>query len=81
VVVESEFSHYPLGFVLAVDSPAADSRLVDITFFAGFGFDEYKAVFMQLPVLPVFSPFPTDFREEAEVWRDSRVLQSQAGVS
>lgn len=75
-VLLSEVSFPPLGFVLCFDSRPPDPRLVDISFFAKFGYHEKCELHLRLPVLPVYTYYPGDFRSRDEVL--AQVAQSQA---
>ena len=66
-VILSEVTFPPFGFVLCLGSPAPDPRLIDITFFAKFGYGEARDVFLRLPVLPVHSHYPGDYRSRADI--------------
>jgi hypothetical protein len=65
--VFSEISFPPFGFILSVDTPAVDSRLVDITYFKEFAYRDYDVMYLKLKALPVCSPFPGDFRSREEI--------------
>ena len=65
--VVSEIAFPPFVFVLTLDSPCPDPRLLDISFFASSGYDEEKSFCMSLPVLPINTAYPTDYRTQAEV--------------
>jgi len=66
----SEFTFPPFGYVMTMESRPPDRRLCDISFFADFRYDEFRPVTLNLPVLPVFTYFPADYRDEHEVKRD-----------
>jgi hypothetical protein len=38
-----------------------------MTHFTQYGYDDFRAMSLRLPVLPVFTPFPADCRTESEV--------------
>src|SRR5262249_16000508 len=65
--VFSEISFPPFGYILTEDSPPPDRRLVDISFFAQYGFDDWVDISLRLPVLPIYSWLPGDFRSRDEV--------------
>lgn len=63
----SEVAFPPLGYVLAFDSEKPDSRLVDISYFAKFRYNDMYSVELRLPMLSVDSPYPTDYRPLQEL--------------
>lgn len=65
--VFSEISFPPLGYVMCIESDPPDDRLVDITFFAQYSYNEWNDVALNLPVLPVYTWVPGDFRSRDEV--------------
>lgn len=78
----SEVAFPPFVFVLTLGSDCPDPRLVDISFFASFGYDEMSRPYMNFPVLPINSPYPTDYRTTSEIRRaaayatkDTRALE------
>jgi hypothetical protein len=65
--VFSEISFPPFGYILAENSPPPDRRLVDISFFAQYGYSDWVDISLRLPVLPIYSWLPGDFRSRDEV--------------
>jgi hypothetical protein len=65
--VYSEISFPPFGYILTEDSPPPDRRLVDISFFAQYGYNDWVDISLRLPVLPIYSWLPGDFRSRDEV--------------
>jgi hypothetical protein len=65
--VFSEIVFPPYGFVMTVDTPPIDSRLCDITDFGSFEYKHRQTLYLRLPVLPVVSWLPADFRDEREI--------------
>lgn len=62
--VFSEVAFPPIGYVMTLDSPPPDKRLADITYFADYGYDDYRAIPLRMPVLPVYSWYPADYRDK-----------------
>ena len=62
----SEIIFPPFGYVMVFDRPP-DKRLLDISWFGKFGYDEYRAVPLQIPVLPAINYLPGDYRTQAEI--------------
>ena len=67
----SEVSLAPLGFVLCLSSRPPDDRLEDLTFMASYRCDDWKLISLRLPVLPVHTHFPGDYRDRATVMREA----------
>jgi hypothetical protein len=63
----SEITFPPFGYVMTADGDPPHRDMEEITSFGLFGYDDFKMVHLRLPVLPVASPFPGDYRTEAEV--------------
>jgi hypothetical protein len=67
----SEIAHFPIGYVLTVDSEVWDDRLFDITHFSRHDYAERRWVTRSLPVLATHLPWPGDYRPEAHIRRES----------
>lgn len=65
-----EINFPPFGYVLTIEYPPPDERLCDISFFARFGYNEFRDVFLRLPVLPTYSWLPGDYRTKEEIIRE-----------
>lgn len=74
--VLSEIACIPLGYVMTFGSEKPDNRLVDISVFAQYRYDEYVSIPLRLPVLPVTTYFPGDYRNREQVHRDAEANQS-----
>lgn len=73
--VISEIACIPLGYVMTVDSEAPDNRLFNISFFAKYPYDCFTPIALRLPVLPVYTYFPGDYRSLEQVHRDAEANQ------
>ena len=62
----TEICFPPFGYVLTFDRPP-DPRMLDISYFGRFGIDEYRALTLRLPVLPVVHYMPGDYRTRSQV--------------
>ncbi len=71
VQVISEISFPPFGYVMALSSRPSDERLVDISFMADFRYKDWKDVSLKLPVLPIYTMYPGDYRDRATVLREA----------
>lgn len=67
--VMSEVSLRPLGFLMSFDSKPPDVRLVDISYFSRYGYNESHAMQLKLPALPVWTMYPGDYRTLEEIER------------
>jgi hypothetical protein len=63
----SEIAYFPLGYIMTFESKVPDDRPVDISFFAKYRYDDWKEFSFRLPVLPVYTYFPADYRNRDEV--------------
>lgn len=63
----SEVSFPPWGYLFCIDSPPTDKRLIDISFFSGYGYNDWKEITLNIPVLPVETWIPGDYRSREEV--------------
>ena len=55
---------------------APDDRLADISSFAKYRYDDYVSIPLRLPVLPVYSKFPVDYRSHEQINQDAASNQS-----
>jgi hypothetical protein len=70
--VLSEIAFPPYGYVLCFSSKPPDERLIDITIFANAGLDDRREFHLRLPVLPVNTAFPGDYRSADQVQREAQ---------
>ncbi len=66
-ILISEFSYPSYGYVMTIDSEPPDDRLFEITHFARYEYCELAELGLDLPVLPVHTPFPGDYRTKEEI--------------
>lgn len=71
----SEVACIPLGYVMAFGSEAPDDRLTDISSFAKYRYNDYRSIPLRLPVLPVYSKYPADYRNREQIERDAEANQ------
>jgi len=62
VKVFAEMAFPPFGYILTVNSPPPAGGATDITFFAESRYNDYRSLFLSLPMLEVNTMFPGDFR-------------------
>lgn len=67
----AEFAYRPFGYLLVFGGrPSPDEGLFDITFFGDSGYNDYRELHLPIPVRPVESYLPADFRTKKE-WVDA----------
>ena len=62
ILLSSEFSFPPFGYMMTIDSEKPDRRLFEITGFARFQPGEKATVRLDMAVLPTHTPVPGDYR-------------------
>jgi hypothetical protein len=67
----SEITYPPFGYVMTIDSDPPDGRLVEITSFSRYSYDEFKAAELNLPVLATHTGVPGDYRTKQEIYEQS----------
>jgi hypothetical protein len=80
VRILSELTFAPLGFVLVLSSEQPDDRLVDISFFARYSYNDWTTLSLNLPSLPIYTYLPCDYRNRDEVLAQMKIQQSLAGL-
>jgi len=68
----SEIAFIPLGYLMTLESKVPDNRPIDISFFANYRYDDRKEFSFRIPVLPVYTYFPADYRNRDEVLATGR---------
>ena len=66
----SEIAFPPLGYVLSFGLEPLDSELTDISFFAKYPYDDWTSIQLKLPVYPVHTWYPGDYRSSEQLHRD-----------
>ncbi|MCE7987513.1 MAG: hypothetical protein DYG89_40625 [Caldilinea sp. CFX5] len=70
VAALSELSFTPFGYVMTLDAPPPDERLLEITHFARYEYNEFAVQELRLPVLPTHLALPGDYRTKQEIQED-----------
>lgn len=65
--IYSEISFFPFSYILSFDSPAPEHDMLDITFFANYGYNEFASLHLPIPTLSLYTAFPGDFRDRETV--------------
>jgi ribosomal protein S27E len=73
-----EISCPPYGYVMTIDSPPPDDRLVDIRYFSNYGYNDFRTLPLKLPVLPTHLVIPGDYRTKEQILAEA---VSPAGTS
>lgn len=60
--VMSEITFPPLGYLMTFNSEPPDERLIDISFFAEYRYNDWKEITLRIPALPVYTYLPGDYR-------------------
>jgi hypothetical protein len=63
----SEISFPPFGYVLTIDSLPPNPKLIPLTYFSEFQYNEATDFFFDFPILPTHLSFPGDYRSEEEI--------------
>ncbi len=69
--IYSEISFPPFSYILSLDSPPPEHYMLDISFFAKFGYNDFPMMQLPIPLLSIYTPFPGDFRIRETVLRES----------
>jgi len=77
--IVNEIALAPVGYLMTLGSAAPDDRLVDITFFAKRSYNDWEEFWLRLPVLPVYTPFPGDYRPREEVLAAAKKAREEHG--
>ncbi len=63
----SEIVHPPFGYLMTTDSDKPDDRLFDISWFSNFTFDDYRRVYLKIPVLPIYTMYAGQYPSRKEI--------------
>lgn len=66
-MIMSEISFPPFGYLMTLESEVPDARLVDISHFANYEYNEYKLLNIKLPLLPTYTMYAGDYRSLDEI--------------
>ena len=66
----SEIAFPPLGYVMTFNSEPLNNKLTDISFFTRYYYNDWTSIHLKLPVFPVYTWYPADFRSREQVQRD-----------
>lgn len=63
----SEITFPPWIYLMTLNSSPPDKRLIDISYFSRFGYNDWKDIVLQIPILPINTWIPADYRKRDEV--------------
>ncbi len=63
----SEFAFPPIGLILTYDDTIIDSRLVEISFFNNYNYDQKVSLSLPIPIMDIQSIMPGEFRSLKEI--------------
>lgn len=63
----SEIAFPPLGYVLSFGLEQLDNQLADISFFAEYPYNDWTSLHLKLPVYPVHTWYPGDYRSKKQI--------------
>ncbi len=66
----SEIAFPPLGYVLSFGLEPLDKEFTDISFFAKYPYDDWTSLHLKLPVYPVHTWHPGDYRSKEQLRRN-----------
>ena len=66
----SEIVFPPFVYMLTIDSECSDKRLMNISRFASYSYDDEVSFKVLLSALPVNTPYPADYRAKDEIYSD-----------
>ena len=67
----SEIAFPPMGYLMTIDSDPPDPRLIDISLFGKYQFSDRRSISLKLPVLPVYTFVPGDYRNRDTAEREA----------
>jgi len=70
-ILMSEITFQPFGYVMTLDTPPPDERLIEITHFSRRDYDTQISLPLRLPVLPTHVWVPGDYREKDQIMREA----------
>ena len=69
IEVFSEIAFPPFGYVLTKNTSPPDRRLIEISHFANYGYDDWRSMSLNMPLLPIATWLPGDYRTKEKVAR------------
>lgn len=71
--IYSELSFFPFSYILSLDSPPPEHPMLDISFFANYGYDDFATLHLPIPTVSVYTAFPGDFRDRESVLKQAQL--------
>jgi hypothetical protein len=76
VRILSEIAFPPMGYIMTFGSEPPNDKLVDISFMAKYHYNDWKSLSLPLPVLPIYTYFPGDYRDRDQVLREAEASRN-----
>lgn len=67
IIVMSEITFPPFGYVMTLNSDPPDQRLFSISHFAQYGYNDYDYIKLYPPILPTHVYLPGDYRSKNKI--------------
>lgn len=71
-----EVAHYPLGFLMTIESGVLDPSLVDVSWFARCSYSEERSLALLLPVKEIHAWVPGDYRPADQIQREAAISRA-----
>lgn len=72
--VLSEITFPPFGYMLTLGTEPPDKRLVEITHFARYSYNDWVVMPLKLPTLPTYTLVPGDYRDKEQIYQEAGML-------
>lgn len=76
----SEIAYPPIGYMITFNSQPPDQRLLDITFFSRYRYNDWKPISLRMPILPIYTYFPGDYRDRDTVLQQRKESIDKYGM-
>ena len=63
----TEIVHPPFGYLMTIDSEKPDDRLFDISRFGECSYDEYRCMYLKIPVLPIYTMYAGHYPSRKDI--------------
>jgi hypothetical protein len=77
----SEITFPPFGFVLTIHSTPPASGFCEISSFSQFEYQDFRfGITMRLPLMPIYTTFPGDYRTREQTLKDFQQNTALSGA-
>lgn len=63
----TEIVHPPFGYLMTIDSEKPDDRLFDVSRFGEYSYDEYRCMYLKIPVLPIYTMYAGHYPSRKDI--------------